>query len=99
VQVLERAVDRVGDAHRERFGVAMGFLSCASIGSQVFHELSSPRPSSLSWLFILGLGLTYAFWFLYGLRFRRLAIWLPNAIAIVLQLLLAAGVALKAHAG
>jgi uncharacterized protein with PQ loop repeat len=99
VRLLERSVDRVGDVHWERIGVAMGLLACVSIGSQVLHELSSPRPSSLSWLFVLGFTLVYSFWFLYGLRFRRLAIWLPNAIAVVLQILLAAGVALKARAG
>jgi hypothetical protein len=99
VGLLERAVDRVGDVHWERLGVAMGLLACVSIGFQVFHEFSSPRPSSLSWLFVLGFALIYSFWFLYGLRFRRLAIWLPNAVAVLLQLLLAAGVALKAHAG
>lgn len=99
MRLIERSVDRIGDAHFERAGVAMGLLACASIGSQVVHELSSPRPSSLSWLFVLGFALIYSFWFLYGLRFRRLAIWLPNAIAVVLQILLAAAVALKARAG
>ena len=99
MRLLKRSVDQVGEAHFERVGVAMGLLACFSIGSQVLHELSSPRPSSLSWLFLLGFTLIYSFWFLYGLRFRRLAIWLPNAIAVVLQLMLVAGVALKASAG
>jgi hypothetical protein len=30
----------------------------------------------------------YAFWFLYGLRFARRGIWLPNAIAAGLQVVL-----------
>lgn len=62
-------------------------------------SLSPGGQPRLSWLFVLGFTLIYSFWFLYGLRFHRLAIWVPNAIAVVLQFLLAAGVALKAHAG
>ncbi|HXK12459.1 MAG TPA: hypothetical protein VMT70_22665 [Vicinamibacteria bacterium] len=99
MRLLERTVDRVREAHWERVGVAMGLLACASIGSQVLHELASPRPSSLSWPFILGFAVVYSFWFLYGLRFRRLAIWLPNAAAAVLQAVLALAAALKARAG
>jgi hypothetical protein len=97
VRVIERSLDRVGDAVWERFGVAMGLVACASIGSQLAHELSSSRPSTLSWWFLGGFTLGYGFWFLYGLRFRRLAIWLPNGIAVLLQLTLAATVALKAR--
>jgi hypothetical protein len=96
VGLLERSLDRVQDAHWERIGVAMGLLACASIGSQLVHELSSRVPSTLSWWFLLGFTLTYSFWFLYGLRFRRIAIWLPNAIAGLLQLALAAVAAAKA---
>jgi hypothetical protein len=97
VSLLGRTVDRVHDAHWERVGVAMGLLACASIGSQLVHELCSPVPSTLSWSFILGFMVAYSFWFLYGLRFRRLAIWLPNAIAAVLQLALALVAAAKAR--
>jgi len=96
LRLIECALDRVGDAVWERLGVAMGLVACASISSQLLHELSSPAPSTLSWWFILGFTLGYSFWFLYGIRFRRLAIWLPNALAVVLQVGLAVTVALKA---
>jgi hypothetical protein len=99
VRLLERSVDRVGDAQWERAGVVMGLLACASIASQLVHELSSPTPSSLSWPFLLGFAIVYAFWCLYGLRFRRPAIWLSNGIASLLQLLLTAAVVLKGTAG
>lgn len=99
MRLIERSVDRVGDVVWERLGVGMGLLACASIASQLLHELSSSRPSTLSWWFILGFVLVYSFWFLYGVRFRRLATWLPNAVASILQLALAAAVALKAHGG
>ena len=92
---LWRSVDRIPDAHWERVGLAMGLLACASIASQLVHELSSRAPSSLSWPFLLGFALVYAFWLLYGLRFRRVAIWLSNGVAVVLQLLLAAVAVLK----
>jgi uncharacterized protein with PQ loop repeat len=95
VPLLQRTVDRVGEAHWERIGLAMGLLACASIAFQLVHELSSRAPSSLSWPFLLGFAGVYGFWFLYGLRFRRVAIWLSNGIAVVLQLLLTAVALLK----
>jgi hypothetical protein len=99
VRLLERSVDRVGDAQWERAGVVINLLACASIASQLVHELSSPTPSSLSWPFLLGFAIVYAFWCLYGLRFRRPAIWLSNGIASLLQLLLTAAAVLKGTGG
>jgi len=96
---LGRSVDRIADAHWERVGLAMGFLACASIASQLVDELSSRTPSSLSWPFLLGFALVYGFWLLYGLRFRRMAIWLSNGVAVVLQLLLTAVTLLKGSGG
>ena len=93
---LERSLDRIADAHWERVGLAMGLLACASIGSQLVHELTSRTPSSLSSPFLLGFALVYGFWFLYGLRFRRVATWLSNGVAVLLQLLLTAVALLKA---
>jgi len=90
---------KISDAHWERAGLAMGSLACASIASQLFHELSSRTPSSLSWPFLLGFASVYGFWFLYGLRFRLLAIWLSNGVAMVLQLLLTAVAVLKGSGG
>ncbi len=95
MKLLERSVDRVGAVQWERAGLAMGVLACASIASQLVHELSSPAASSLSWPFLLGFALIYACWCLYGLRFRRPAIWLSNGIASLLQVVLAAAAVLK----
>lgn len=96
MRLLERSLDRVRDAHWERVGVLMGLLACVSIGSQVAHELASRVPSSLSWPFLSGFAVAYGFWFLYGLRFRRVAIWLPNGLAMLMQLALALVAAAKA---
>jgi uncharacterized protein with PQ loop repeat len=96
---LGRWLEGIADAHWERVGLAMGLLACASIASQLIHELSSRAPSSLSLAFVLGFALVYAFWFLYGLRFRRVAIWLSNGVAMLLQLMLAAVAILKGSGG
>jgi uncharacterized protein with PQ loop repeat len=96
---IGRALERVEDVHWERVGLAMGLLACVSIASQLVHELSSRSPSSLSWPFLLGFTLVYAFWFLYGLRFRRVAIWLSNGVAMVLQSLLTAVAVFKGSTG
>jgi uncharacterized protein with PQ loop repeat len=90
-----RGLERIGGAQWERLGVVMGLLACSAIASQLLHELASPTPSSLSWPFLLGFAFVYVFWFLYGLRFRLVAIWLSNGIAAVLQLLLTAVAVLK----
>ena len=90
---------RIKDSHWERVGLAMGLLACASIASQLVHEISSGTPSSLSWPFLLGFAFVYAFWFLYGLRFRLVAIWLSNGVAMLLQLLLTAVAVLKGSGG
>jgi uncharacterized protein with PQ loop repeat len=93
---LGRWLEKIADTHWERVGLAMGLLACASIAAQLVHELSSPAPSSLSWPFLLGFAVVYVFWLLYGLRFRRVAIWLSNGVAVVLQLLLTVVAILKA---
>jgi uncharacterized protein with PQ loop repeat len=92
---IASGLNRIGATQWERLGVAMGLLACSAIASQLVHELSSRTPSSLSWPFLLGFAFVYAFWFLYGLRFGLVAIWLSNGIAAVLQLLLAAVAVLK----
>jgi uncharacterized protein with PQ loop repeat len=96
---LGRLLESIGDAHWERVGLAMGLLACVSIASQLVHELSSRTPSSLSRPFLVGFALVYAFWLLYGLRFRRVAIWLSNGVAAGLQLLLTAVALLKGSGG
>jgi uncharacterized protein with PQ loop repeat len=92
---VDKRLEKIGDAHWERAGLAMGLLACVSIASQLVHELSSRVPSSLSWPFLLGFAFVYAFWFLYGLRFRHVAIWLSNGVAMILQVLLTTVAVLK----
>lgn len=79
----------------ENLGVTFGAVACATIGHQVVHEWRAPGPSSVSLWFVAGFFVIYLFWFLYGVRFARLGIWLPNALAAAMQLAFAAVIIAK----
>jgi uncharacterized protein with PQ loop repeat len=80
----------------ENLGVLFGSLACLAIGRQIVQEWRIPQPSSVSLWFVGGFFVIYLFWFLYGLRFARRGIWLPNAIAAALQVVFALVIAAKA---
>lgn len=88
-------LERISETAWDRCGVLFGVVGCSTIGYQVWHEWRTPGPSTVSPWFIAGFFSVYLFWFLYGLRFRRPAIWVSNALAVVLQLLFAGVVASK----
>jgi hypothetical protein len=92
---MARALHRVSERAWENLGVLFGLVAVATIGHQVLHEWRTPGPSSVSIWFVGGFLAIYLFWFLYGLRFRRRGIWLPNAMAVVLYALFAAVVLWK----
>jgi uncharacterized protein with PQ loop repeat len=79
----------MSDKAWENFGVVFGALACATIVRQIIHEWRIPEPSSVSLWFVGGFFVSYLFWFFYGLRFARRAIWLPNGIAAALQIVFA----------
>jgi hypothetical protein len=79
----------MSDTVWDNLGVGFGCLACAAIAHQVRQEWRTPPPSSVSLWFVGGFFFIYLFWFLYGVRFGRRGIWLPNAIAVVLQLVFA----------
>lgn len=68
----------------------MGFAASAFIGLQIRAELVNSGPSSLSVYYVVGFLTINLFWFLYGLKFRRIAIWLTNLAASGLQAILLA---------
>jgi len=76
-------------------GSLVGLAACGFIALQLYHEWLTDTPSSLSWFHLIGFIFVYLFWFLYGLRFRHIGVWLPNAVAVVLQCLLFIYVATK----
>jgi uncharacterized protein with PQ loop repeat len=82
----------MSDRTWDNLGVLVGVVACGTIGYQVFHEWRTPAPSSVSIWFVVGFLFVYAFWFCYGVRFGRRGIWLPNAVASVLQVLFAAAI-------
>ena len=92
---MGRGLQAISDRAWDNLGVAFGIVACASIGHQVFHEWQAPPPSSISIWFVAGFLGVYLFWLLYGLRFQRRGIWLPNAVAAVLQVVFAAVVLAK----
>lgn len=85
----------ISDRAWDNLGVLVGVLACGTIGYQVLHEWRTPVPSSVSIWFVAGFLLVYVFWFFYGIRFGRRGIWLPNAVAAILQVMFAAAVLAK----
>jgi len=85
----------LSDRAWDNTGVLVGVLACGTIGYQVIREWRTAAPSSVSIWFVVGFLFVYVFWFLYGVRFGRRGIWLPNAVAAVLQVLFAVAVLAK----
>jgi len=86
----------ISDTAWDNLGVLVGVLACGTIGYQVLHEWRTAAASSVSIWFVVGFLFVYVFWFLYGMRFGRRGIWLPNAVAAILQVLFAVVVLTKA---
>jgi len=70
----------------EVIGVGAGLTGCAVITIQLLKEIRLKQPSSMALGFVLGWLFIYLFWVLYGIRFKTLALWLTNGIAVLLQL-------------
>jgi len=79
----------------EAVGVVVGFIGPVLIVLQIRAEWDNAVPSTLSPAYLTGFLVVYFFWFLYGLRFRRFAVWFGNALGVVLQTVLLALVLLK----
>ena len=69
----------------EFVGVIAGLAGCFVVFVQLIKEYKSNEPSSLSTTFLIGWLFIYMFWCLYGIRFDTIALWLTNAIAVVIQ--------------
>jgi len=80
----------------ERIGILFGIGAMATITRQIFHEWQLDGPSTVSLAFPIGFFFIYGFWCLYGLRFSRLGIWLPNGVAAILQVVFTAIIIYKA---
>ena len=71
-------------------GTIVGLSTSIFIAIQIHSELSNDKPSTLSVYYICGFMLIFLFWTIYGLRFKRIAMWLTNGIATLLQAMLLA---------
>lgn len=88
-------LSRIPEKNFEAIGVGIGFIGPVLISLQIRAEWLSRTPSSLSPAYLAGFLLVYFFWFLYGLRFNRFAVWFGNFLGVVLQAILLALVLLK----
>lgn len=88
-------LSRIPEKYFEIAGSVFGFLASASIATQVYAEYSTDRPSTMSIVYAMGFLIIFAFWTLYGIRFNRVALWLTNGIAVLIQTLLLLVIVLK----
>lgn len=88
-------LDKISAKAWETAGTIFGLSACVFIAIQLHHEWLREAPSSLSWFHLIGFVFVYLFWFFYGVRFRHVGVWLPNAVATILQILLLIFVAIK----
>jgi len=95
VKLLLKFLDETSAKAWEAVGIGFGLVACLAIAVQLYHESITEAPSSLSWFHLIGFACVYLFWFFYGLRFRHIGVWLPNAIAAALQTILLITIASK----
>lgn len=88
-------IDKIPERFFEWAGLSVGIIGPILILSQIRAELTNPVPSTLSPLYLTGFLIVYFFWFLYGVRFRRVAVWMGNLLGTILQVLLLVIVLLK----
>lgn len=88
-------LDQVPQHIFEVLGVCAGGSACLVLLVQTISEIRAPRRSSLSLVFLFGWFLIFLLWFLYGVRFRTVALWSTNAVGMVLQTMLIAVVLCK----
>lgn len=88
-------ISKIPEKAFEVAGVGIGFIGPMLIVMQIRAEWLSTTPSSLSPLYLVGFLVVYFFWFLYGVRFNRFAVWFGNFLGIILQTILLVLVFLK----
>lgn len=85
---MTKMLERMPAKAYEALGTAFGLLASVSIAAQVYAEITSKQPSTVSVLYIVGFLIIFLFWTLYGLRFGRPALWVTNGIATAVQTVL-----------
>jgi len=85
----------IPEKYFEIAGIGIGFIGPVVICMQIHAEWFRTTPSTLSMGFLIGYLVIFVFWFLYGMRFARVAVWFGNALGIILQSILIALVLLR----
>lgn len=88
-------LDAIPEYIFESIGFIAGISACFVIAIQIVKEYKSTQPSSLSNGYIIGWGIIFVFWGLYGIRFDAMALWITNGVATLLQSVLFIVVAKK----
>ncbi len=86
---------RIPDKYFEIAGTVFGLLASLTIAAQVYAECRTDEPSTMSFLYVFGYLVIFLFWTLYGFRFKRVALWLTNGIAVLMQAILLVVILLK----
>ena len=81
-------LSRIPAPYFESAGIFFGLFASATIILQIHAETQTDAPTTLSPIFLFGWLFIFCFWGLYGIRFKRIAMWLTNAIALVAQMVL-----------
>lgn len=85
---LIELIDRVPTSIFEVLGTCAGSFACIVLLIQIISEIQTKRRSSLSVPFLFGWLLIFLLWFLYGVRFRTVALWATNLVGVGLQTVL-----------
>jgi len=88
-------LNKVPEKYFEVAGTVFGLLACLSIVTQVYKEFSTNTPSTVSIAYSIGFLLVFIFWSIYGIRFKRPALWVTNGIAVLMQILLIFAISVK----
>ena len=81
-------LDGINESVFEAMGTIFGLLACSTLLIQLIKEIQSETRSSISNYYLIGWVLIFLFWGLYGVRFRAIALYITNGIALILQVLL-----------
>jgi hypothetical protein len=88
-------LNRIPEKYFEIAGTVFGLLASVTIATQVYAEYTTDMPSTVSVIYVLGFLVIFLFWTIYGLRFKRPALWITNGIAVLMQAVLLLVILLK----
>ncbi len=81
-------LDGINESVFEAMGTIFGLFACSTIVIQLIKEIRHKTQSSISNFYLIGWVLIFLFWALYGIRFRAIALYVTNGIALILQVTL-----------